>query len=204
MFHKSAWLAAAVLVLVAASARAEIVKLAVFDCAKNEICLYIWPKLPAVAGWHTDEQANYENKINTLVPDGFTFDNTETVIYAEATDQRGYKTDHPDVTPLEGYIKDDMDTFRENNPDVEIVEADPLVTADGHKLRTFSFSKLKKDRCQIVAYGEEDNYYIIFVIDSRDEAGLARNLETYRALVKSYMPGGNAKPDEYTFIKRDK
>ncbi len=179
---------------------------AVVDCAKQQICLYVWPKIPALKGWHTDEDANYDNKINTLVPDGFTFASTDTVIYAEATNKTEYKKDNPGTTNLDGYIADDEGVFRENNPDVVITEIDPLVTGDGQKLRTVQYAKLKEDHRQVVAYGEEDDDYIIFVIDARGADILAKHLPAYKTLVQSYTTGSEAErhadPNKYTVVVR--
>lgn len=202
------WLVLAGVVMWAISApiHGAMQRIAVVDCADNEICFYVWPKLPALKGWHADEDASYESEVNMLVPDGFTAKNADAAIYAEATNKAAYQKNNPDTTTLGGYIADDQGRIRKDVPDVEIAETASLLTGDGEKLRTFQFAHLKGDHCRIVAYGEEDDYYIIFVIDAGSADGLKKNMDAYKSLVLSYTAGSEAErhadPNKYTVIVR--
>lgn len=49
------------------------------------ICLKWWPRLPAVAGWHQDSEESEFYAINAQAPDGQTFKDALTVIYAKAS-----------------------------------------------------------------------------------------------------------------------
>jgi hypothetical protein len=73
-----------VLVLVSTPVCAEIEKRAVPCDATERICFYWWPRLPQAAGWHQDLDHSYMYSANAVAPDGFTFANAETVIYAKA------------------------------------------------------------------------------------------------------------------------
>jgi len=64
------------------------------------ICFSWWPKLPRVAGWHQDQDQSYNYKINAQAPDGRTFANAETVIYANAI----YKPRVPESKTLQDLI----------------------------------------------------------------------------------------------------
>jgi hypothetical protein len=48
------------------------------------LCFHWWPKLPPLEGWHQDEARSFAFGVNALAPDGFTFGDAETVIYAKA------------------------------------------------------------------------------------------------------------------------
>ena len=169
------------------AAKAEIIKTARVDCAKNAICLYWWPKLPSLAGWHTEENANYSNGangINILIPDGSNFANADTVIYANAVLKRRYESTNPQTKTLAAFIADDRGTFVEQHNNMRIEDAAPLTTADGHKLRSLTY--IGSGEWERVAYGEEGEYYVLFVINAHSEAGFLKNLPAYESLVRNY------------------
>ena len=70
-------------VLLSAPAHAEIEKVSL-NC-KAGICLYWWPMLPKVDGWHAEVKVNYNIGVNSLVHDGSTFKDSTTVMYAKAS-----------------------------------------------------------------------------------------------------------------------
>jgi hypothetical protein len=189
-------------------ARAEMERYSTVDCDSNQICFYVWPKLPALPGWHSDRKANFKYRINTLVPDGFGFSNADAILYANAVEKTDYKTDHPGPDTIAGFIEDDKDTFRKNNPDVVISGSEALKTADGQVLRVLSFAKLKGGHTQIVAYGQEDDYFIVFVMDAGSDATLAKDMDAFRKMVSLYAAGDEAarkaNKGRYTIIKLEK
>jgi hypothetical protein len=97
---------------------------------------YWWPKLATVAGWHHERGASLHCSSNSLAPDGVTFSNAETVIYARAI----YKPREPAVKTLAMLIENDRKDFVANSPGIEISEVEALATADGKKFRSFTFS----------------------------------------------------------------
>jgi len=171
------------------TARAEIVKQAIVDCAKKGICFYWWPKLPTLPGWHTDQSANFANGgngINTLVPDGYNFSNAEAIMYANADYKARYIIKHPNTTTLDGYIENDKTGFAPVSKDLSITEVKPLLNGDGKTLRSFTFFRPNEKNWEQVTYYEEGDYYITFVLNSNSESGFRANLPAYEALVKAY------------------
>ena len=68
--------------ILASPSHAEIEKLATI-CDKG-ICPHWWPKVAPPKGWTHDPQHSYLYNINALAPEGKSFADAETVIYANA------------------------------------------------------------------------------------------------------------------------
>lgn len=88
-------LACFVLLLSLAVRAAEIEKRA--QMCPSGICLYWWPKLPPIKGWHQDQNFSYHYGVDALAPDGFTFSNAVAVMYANAA----YKPRDPRTKSLQ-------------------------------------------------------------------------------------------------------
>jgi hypothetical protein len=170
------------------AARAEIVKTAIPNCFKDKICFYWWPKLSPLPGWHTDQRANYANGdgngVNTLVPDGSDFVNTDTVMYAQAVFKERYEARNPKSKTLEAFVADDRAAIAQDHNDMKIEEAAPLTTASGQKLRSLTY--FRSGEWERVSYGEEGGYYLLFVINAQTESGYRANMPAYESLVRNY------------------
>ena len=158
---------------------AEILKLAIQD--QSGIQFYWWPVLPKVDGWHHDREYSIHYGLNAQAPDGFDFGNAETVIYAKAI----YKPRVPEIKTLAGFIANDHQVFESRN-NVVIAVADSLKNADGIELLSFTFTPKIEGNWEQVAYGEEGEFYVLFTISSRTQAGFNRSLSAYRAIVNRY------------------
>jgi hypothetical protein len=150
-------------------------------CEKG-ICLAWWPKLEAPKGWHQERGPSLENGVNVQVPDGFTFSNAETVIYAKAE----YKPRIPKTTSLDAFIKDDKDDFLKNDPSTAITKVSPLKTKDGKALESYTFFPKDKGNWEQVSYGEEGDFYLIFTISSRSRTGFTDSLPVYEQYIAQY------------------
>jgi len=162
------------------AASAEMEKLAV-PCGQ-QICFYWWPKLPAVKGWHHDRENSFYYSANAQAPDGKTFADAESVIYAKAL----YKPRIPETKPLEDLIDRDKKAFLSRDPDIVYAEAEPLKTADGQMLKSFTFFPGKAGSWEQVSYGEEDDFYLIFTVSSKTQEGFAKAAEVYRTFIRLY------------------
>ena len=154
------------ILLLSVAARAEIEKNAA-PC-ETGFCLYWWPKLPQLKGWHQDKEQSYQNGVNALSPDGSSFADAETVIYANAI----YKPRTPKTKSLDMFITDDKKRFFDSDPGVAITEVTELLTGDAKKFRSFTFSPKSKGNWEQVSYGEEGDYYLTFVLSSRSKGRL--------------------------------
>jgi hypothetical protein len=174
------WIPALCIFVLPAFAHAEIERYS--QICTNGICLYWWPKLASVQGWHQELASCYANSANIQVPDGFTFANAETVIYAKAL----YKPRTPETKSIEMLIKDDKETFLSRDPGLVINEVEPIKAHDGQLLKSYSFFPKRKGNWEQVAYGEEGDYYLLFTISSRTQEGFLKNLETFKQFMREY------------------
>lgn len=159
---------------------AEIEKTAV-PC-ETGLCLFWWPKLPAVKGWHQDLAQSQHYGINALAPNGSTFKDAETVIYAKAS----YKPRVRETKSVEALIARDKRDFTKNVPGVAIAETKPLITDDGQKLRSLTFFPSSEGNWEQTAYGEEDDFFLVFTISSRTKAGYEKSLPAFKELIHAY------------------
>lgn len=159
---------------------AEIEKIAI-PC-ETGLCFYWWPKLPAVKGWHYDRENSLLFSTNAQAPDGFTFKNSETVFYAKAL----YKPRIPDTNSLTALIEYDKRKFQSHDPTITITEAEALTTKDGKPLKVFVFAPKEKGNWELVAYGEEGEFYVVFTLSSRTKAGYTKNIPVFKQYVMRY------------------
>ena len=160
--------------VVAVPTHAAIEKTALTSC-ENGICFYWWPILPKIDGWHQDREDSFHYSINALAPDGFTFVNAVTVMYARAI----YKPQRSEIKSLDMLIADDKTQFIENDPGTTIAAAPPLTTGSGNKLVSFTFIPKAPGSWERVSYGEEGDFYLIFTISSKSAADLQKAMPNY-------------------------
>ncbi len=159
---------------------AEIEKRA--EICETGICLHWWPKLPPLKGWHQDQGSSVKFGVNALAPEGTSFAKARAVIYAKAN----YKPRMPQTDSLEKLIADDEKTFCSEFSAMVITETDGLLTADGKKLRTFTFFPKSTGQWEEVSYGEEGDFYLIFTLSARSREAFDEALGDYRYLIAHY------------------
>jgi hypothetical protein len=161
-------------------AQAEIEKLAI-PC-ETRLCVHWWPRLPRLAGWHHDREHSLYHGANALAPDGFTFKDAETVIYARAL----YKPRVPDTPSLASLIEADKRELLEKDPTIVIAEAEAMTTGDGQALRSFTFLPREDGNWERVAYGEEGDFFLLFTISSRSREGFRARAAAFEDLIRRY------------------
>jgi hypothetical protein len=171
---------ACLILLLSVAMRAEIEKTA--HVCDTGVCLYWWPKLPDVKGWHQDTEQSYNSGANALAPNGFTFVNAKTVMYASAS----YKPRMPETKSLEMFITGDRNNFLAADPGIQITEVTELPTADGKKLRSFTFFPKAKGNWEQVSYTEEGDFYVTFTVSSRSREGFLKAQGAYLELIAHY------------------
>lgn len=176
---KAAWIVV-VLTFLSGPVRAEVEKTA--QTCESQICFFWWPKLPAVKGWHQDRDKSYELGANVLVPDGSSFSDAETVMYAEAL----YKPRVPDIASVEALIDGDKQKFLDHRPGLKIVESKGQATGDGKVLRSFEYIPGQQGDWEQVSYGEEGDFYLIFTVSSRTKTGYTQSVSAYEGLIQGY------------------
>lgn len=173
-------LLALLLALAPGASHAEIERL-VLPC-EQKICFQWWPKLAAVEGWHHDRDSSLKYSYNAQVPDGSTFENADTVIYAKAL----LKPSVPELTTLEMVIENDQQKFVGSNHRIEVNEAPSLTTSDGKKLKSFTFHSLRQGTWDRVTYGEDERFYLIFTLSAGSDEGYQKALPAYEQFITRY------------------
>jgi len=178
-----AWLIAAALVaLVPAAGRAEIVKTAVIDDQCHGICANWWPKLDVPDGWVFDEAFSRRNNVNFIYPK----DDPDNVgIYAGAV-----QVDNQADT-VQGFMDDDRATFLKNNPGMTITAGADLKTADGQVLHSLVFHPGNGQNYDITAYGEEtdadgNQYYLTFSLSAPSKEQYDRYMAVFQQVISAY------------------
>ncbi len=171
---------AIVFVAASATASAEIEKVAV--PADNGLKLYWWPKLPDSNGWHFDREASYRYGFAAWAPDNSTFADADTVIYARAI----YKARDPDTKSLDQLIQQDKQQFLAKSPGARVEPAPSLPTADGRSFRSQTFSPSSGGPWDRAAYGEEGDYYLMFIVSARSQPGYQKAMPTFEAMIARY------------------
>jgi hypothetical protein len=152
-----------------------------------------WPKLVIPAGWHHDRNYSFYYSLNAIAPDGVSFEDAHTVMYAKVM----YKPREPQIKSLEMFIDSDHKTIRAKAPGLEIKESAPLATADGKRLRSFTFFPATEGNWEHVAYGEEGDFYVIFTVSARSYEEYRAATSAFERLIGAYREkpaaqGGNA------------
>jgi hypothetical protein len=164
---------------------AEIFKLAV--PTDRGIQLYWWPQLQAPKGWVHDEETSRSTGSNIFVPKGQSFAEAPAVIYGRAL----YKPDTPETRSLDALISDDKHDFQKHLPGISIRPLPDLKTGDGRSLRRFSYSPprsagVAEGSWEQTAYGEEGDFYLIFVVSAHTETALTKAVPAFNALIANY------------------
>jgi len=167
-------------ILLSATANAEIEKIVV-PC-EQKMCFYWWPKLAVIKGWHHERDFSYHYGVNAQAPDGYTFANAESVIYAKAL----YKPTIPETKSLEMLISKDKNDFISRDPNIIVSEVDAPKTKDDRALKSFTFIPKEKGNWEQVSYGEEEEFYLIFTVSSRTKEGFAKALGVYKQFISQY------------------
>jgi hypothetical protein len=171
---------AIILMAASATASAEIEKVAV--PTDNGLTLHWWPKLPDVAGWHFDRDASYHYGFAAWAPDDSTFADAEAVIYARAI----YKPRDLETKSLDMLIERDKQRFLAGSPGTRIEPAASLRTADGRSFRSLSFSQSPSGTWDRAAYGEEGDFYLMFIVSSRSQSGYQKAMGAFETFVARY------------------
>lgn len=152
-----------------------------FQC-EAKTCYHWIPKIGAVSGWHRDESVISDYGMYALVPDGYTYETAEYVIYSRAL-HKPLVMDNPS---LKRFIQQDKEDFVSLNPGGMMTEVPAVVVGSGKKLRSFVLQPAKQGIWEQVAYDEDGEYFVVLVISSKSSAGYKKALPVYRQILASY------------------
>jgi len=140
-----------------------------------------WPRFPLVMGWVHDDEASWRISSNVLLPRGQTFAQSPVVIYGTAV----YKP-NGSAKSLSEFIAADQEGFKQRSPDAQIAKLPPERDGDGNSLATFSFTPKAAGDWEVVAYGEEGEYFLVFVVSARNDTELHKAMPVFRSVIAGY------------------
>lgn len=179
MIRIAAALGAAFLAAIPARAAIEYV---VVDTPKGKVERW-WPKVQAPQGWHHDRGNSINYHMNAFAPVGESFASAEAVMYGRAIRT---STD-ASLRNLEEFMTRERASFLRRSPNYEIRDGKPIVTRGGLSLRTRLFiPKDGQGNWERVAYGEENDFYVLFVASARSKKALDAIAKPFQQMVWQY------------------
>ncbi|NKF24763.1 hypothetical protein [Solimonas marina] len=174
--------AAALLLLVSTGVHADIEKVAIPSDHGSETVW--WPKLVPPTGWHFDRASSYYLGFYAMAPDGSSFAQADTVIYAMARPKR----EAPDSPTLQSFVASDIANFKDGDPGLIVAQQPPMQSADGTPFQVLFYHPPvgAPGDWERVAYGEEGEFYVTFVVSAQSQAALQAALPTFTKLLTTY------------------
>ncbi|MES1189980.1 MAG: hypothetical protein ABUS47_02750 [Steroidobacter sp.] len=141
-----------------------------------------WPKVKTPDGYVVDDKVSHSNAVKMFVLKGKDFADSESVIYAKAD----YKPRLPHIKSLDEFVRSDLREFHENSADISIHDRESLSDGDGKHLVTKVFTSVHDGYWECVAYGEEGDYFLIFTVSAKSNAGLNSALPVFKKMIRQY------------------
>jgi hypothetical protein len=142
-----------------------------------------WPDVQPPKGWHHDRGNSINYHMNAMAPVGESFASAEGVIYARAIRT---STD-ANLRNLSEFMVRERANYLRRSPNYEIRDGKPLVTREGMSLPTRLFvPKDGQGNWERVAYGEEHDFYLVFVASARSKKALDAISKPYERMVWEY------------------
>ena len=151
-----------------------------YSCPSG-MCFWRRPIVAPPPGWLRDEEAGQHFRFNAFARKGEDFTKTDAVLYANATYRKNA------APSLAAQIAADRTRILKGDPRAKIVETKSLQNGDGKTLRTYAFVPSTKDESwETVAYDEEGDYYLRFVLSAQTKGAHNKALPDLAAFVRGY------------------
>ena len=142
-----------------------------------------WPRVAPPKGWAHDREHSVAYGLNAMVPEGTTFGDAETVIYAKAL----YRPREMELRDVDNLIERDRRKASTQDPPRKTASAPALKTGDGRALKTVTYTPVKGEaNWERVAYGQEGEYFVLFAVSSRTKKGFDAARPAFEAMVRGY------------------
>ncbi len=130
---------------------------------ETRICSWRRPVVEPPPGWFRDEGASRHYKLNAFAPNGSSFADAPAVMYALAVE----KSSLPEKS-LAAFLGRGHPSAS-GNGGTEVTPKPPLKTGDGQAFAAFRYAPRpgSKEQHETVAYGEEGDYFLVFVVSAR-------------------------------------
>jgi hypothetical protein len=138
-----------------------------------------WPKLPDIPDWHQDQELSMKKNANFLVPDGADPATSDVTIQA-----RGYPRSG-DTSSLSQLIDKDQ----AGAPSGTQVQKGPNLydkDSTAFTLMTYMPAQGQNGEWKAIAYSEEGDYLLAFMLEAHSKAGFDKNLPVFNGLIQRY------------------
>ena len=147
----------------------------------SSTCFWRRPIVDPPPGWVRDEEAGARFKFNAFARKGEDFAAAGAVLYANAVYRKN------GAPTLADQIGADKARILESSPRSKISEAPSRQNADGKRLKTMMFIPAKDaEGWETVAYDEEGDYYLRFVLSAQSRRAHDGALPAFAAFVRGY------------------
>lgn len=142
-----------------------------------------WPKVTPPKGWRHDREHSTAYGINAMTPEGQTFGDAETVIYAKAI----YRPREPQLRTVDMLMERDRRKAQAQDPPRKTGTAPEIRTADGKALKSLTYIPARNEgNWERVAYAEEGDYFVLFAMSSRTKKGYDAARPAFEQMVRGY------------------
>jgi hypothetical protein len=112
-------------------------------------------------------------------PQGSSWTDSPAVMYANGATRSSGET-------LDSFIADDIKTFRDRSPQIQVKEEPPIKTKDGRIALVRYFSGDRSGNHEAVAYIGEKSAIIVLALSARTQDAYERSLRSFGELVRNY------------------
>ena len=167
------------MILATSLVSAEVENIATPDAECN--CIRFWhrPKIVAPTGWTIDDEAGNYHQIAALAPGNASFDDSQVVMYARAIRKSDQHTN------LRSFVQAAADTQRQANATNKIISRGSLKRGDKTEFLLVEVTPRPSPQANFdyIAYGEEGEFWIAYVISARDIKTREKYAPTFRSFV---------------------
>ena len=151
-----------------------------YQC-EGKTCFWRRPIVNPPSGWIRDEESGHHFKFNAFVRKGEVFVDSNAVMYALAI----YKKNASPT--LAEHMNVNRQAHLKEHRDAKVADGTPVQNADGKRLVTLRYTPGSPEGdWQTVAYDEEGDYYLVFVLTARNKQAHDRTLPALTQLVRGY------------------
>jgi hypothetical protein len=177
----SRFLVGGAMLLTTSLVSAEVENIATPDPECN--CIRFWhrPKVVAPTGWTIDDEAGTYHQIAALAPGNASFDDSQVVMYARAIRKSDQHKN------LRSFVQAAADTQRKANATNKIINRGTLKRSDKTEFVLVEVTPKPSQQANFdyIAYGEEGEFWIAYVLSAQDLKTREKYAQTFRSFVTS-------------------
>jgi len=134
--------------------------------------------IAAPDGWVLDNSSGVSDGLHAVFyPEGSSWKDSTTVMYANGNDKQDV------FDTLENFMESDAESFRKNDPDIEIVDKGTRKVDGG----VAHIKHFHGENYESVAYIDTEGAVIVIVMSSRTKEEFMKNYRAYLELLDSYL-----------------